>query len=514
MNRNTFILAVVFTLLSLTGLGAVPKAVATGWDIACVPAAQIVEQADRFAKAGFDGINFKFGFDGIELEGGGTAEDGCPCNGGVWSRTALERYIPIFRTAMSKACFKESFVGFHFAPKRRLAWRDDKAWADFATNMRTVAHVAHEGGLRGLFLDTEDYWKQFQFLHREQDGNFDEIARIVRRRGAEVFRGVFEEFPDVTVLTYWWLSFVREYAASYDIKADIRGYRDLLPAFTDGILDVMPDAATFVDGNEFTYHGGFDRNFIAQSHEFADLVAPEHKRKYRTCFRAGCAIYLDMFVNPQFKADGSRHPWYVGPVGGSRLNALIDRFEDAFCFSEEYVWVFGEKRSFADWQDVKIPPRWEDAFTNGTWETSLPGFAEQLRILKDPRGTLLPRLRELKSSGQAVNVASEPDRRDSYSVRAKVEGVQHGEWYAFVVEVKSAHPWVWIHPTVNGRRDWAQRQDHVILEAPGADGFRRGVGFARVRGNTTGFGVECSYNHNCRTKIEVRRAEAYRVYAP
>ena len=509
--RDLLFIAVVASLPGAQG--ATPKAIATGWDIACVPAAQIVEQADRFAKAGFDGINFKFGFDGIKLEGGGTAEDGCPANGGVWSRADLERYIPIFRAAMAKPCFKHSFVGFHFAPKRRLDWRDDKAWTDFAANMRTVAHVAHEGGLKGLFLDTEDYWKQFQFLHREPDGDFDETVKIVRRRGAEVFRGVFEEFSDITVLTYWWLSFMREYAASYDPAADIRGYRDLLPAFTDGILDVMPETATFVDGNEFTYHGGLEGNYLAQSHGFADFVAPEHRRKYRTCFRAGCAIYLDMFTNPQFKADGSRHPWYVGPVDGSRLNALIDRFEEAFRFSDEYVWVFGEKRSFADWQDVKIPPRWEDAFTNGTWEASLPGFAEQLRILKNPRGELLPRLKELKRTGTAQNVASEPDRRDPYSVRATVDGVRHGEWYAFLVEVKSDHPWVWIHPTVNGTRDWGQRQDHVTFEPSDADGWRRGVGLARVRAKTTGFEVECSYNHNRRTKIEVRSLTAYRLFA-
>ena len=493
---------------------ASPKVVATGWDIACTPAAKIVEQSNRFAKVGFDGINFKFGFDDIELEGGGTAEDGCPCNGGVWSRKSLERFVPVFQAAMGKDCFKYSFAGFHFAPKRRLDWRDDKKWRDFAANMRTVAGVVKAGGLKGLFLDTEDYWKQCQYVHRPKDGTFDEIATLARRRGAEVFRGVFEEFPDITILTYWWLSFMREYAASYDLAADVRGYGDLLPAFTDGILDVMPDTVTFVDGNEYTYHGGDERNYVAQWHEYAGLVSPENRRKYRTCFRPGCAIYLDMFTNPQFKPDGTRHPWYVAPSGGSRLNALMDRLESALQYSDGYVWVYGERRSFADWRDVQIPRGWEDAFTNGTWETSLPGFAEQLRILRNPREELTHRLDMLLKAGKAVNVASVMDRANPYSVRMKMDGVRHGEWYAFRVEVRSEHPWVWIHPLVKGCRDWGQRQDHVTLEPPDGKGVRRGVGFARVRGNTTGFEVECSYNHNIKTKIEVLSLEAYRVYVP
>ena len=511
---------VVFSLSCVAGVAVfssawadAPKVVATGWDIACVPAAQIVEQADRFAKTGFDGISFKFEFGGMPLEDGGRAEDGSPCNGGVWAQSALDGYVPVFRKAVSLPCLRNSFVGFHFAPKRRIDWRDDKAWADVAVNMRRIAATAKRGGLKGMILDTEDYWRQRQYVHLATDGSFDETMRLARRRGAEVFRGVFDEFPDITILAYWWLSHMREYAESYDAAADMRGLDDLFPAFTDGVLDVMPDAVTFFDGNEYTYHGGYERNYHAQHRAYAELVSPENRRKYRTCFRAGAAIYLDMFTNPEKRPDGSRHPWYAGPTDGSRLNALIDRLEKAIQNSDGCVWVFGERRSFADWKDVKIPPTWEDAFTNGTWDASLPGFAEQLRILKDPIGELTPRLLELERTGRAVNVASEPDRRDPYSVRSRMEGAKHGEWYAFRVTVKSDNPWVWIHPLVKGRRDWSQRQDHVILEPPDRNGVRRGLGFARVRGGATGFEVECSYNRDIRTKIEVLSLSAVRVYA-
>ena len=499
---------------SVLAAEAAPKVIATGWDLSCLPPEQIVEQAERFAAAGFDGLRFKFSFAPLPLEDGGTSPDNGPANGGRWKREALERLIPVFRRASAIPSLAHSFVGFNFAPRRRLDWRADGDWADFAANMRLAARVARAGGLRGLVLDTEDYWKQGQFLHRAEDGDYEACARLARRRGAEVFRGVFEEYPDVAVITFWWFSFIREYGVARDLSAEKRGHGDLLPAFTDGLLDVMPYSATFVDGNEFTYHGMLKGNYVAQHHAYAELVSPENRAKYRACFRAGCGIYLDMFTNPETKSDGSRHPWYVGPVGGSRLNALIDRFEEAFAFSDDYVWVFGECRSYADWKDVKIPPRWEDAFTNGTWEASLPGFAQELRILKDPKRELLPRLQALEREGKATNVATEPDHDPGYSVVSKVSGVKHGEWYAFLVHVKSEHPWVWIHPTVNGRRDWSQRQDVVTLDPPDMNGVRSGIGFARVRSATTGFDVECSYNHNRRCKIKVLSLKAYRVYAP
>jgi hypothetical protein len=305
---------------------------------------------------------------------------------------------------------------------------------------------------------------------------------------------------------------MREYAESYDVAEEARGLGDLLPAFTDGMLDVMPDTVAFFDGNEYTYHGGYEKNYHAQHHAYAKLVSPENRRKYRSCFRVGAAIYLDMYTNPERKNDGSRHPWHAGPTAGSRLNTLVDRLEKAMQNSDGYVWVYGERRSYADWKGVNIPTGWEDAFTNGTWEASLPGFAEQMRILKDPIGELTPRLLELERTGKAANVASEPDRHDPYSVRSRVEGARHGEWYAFRVAVRSENPWVWIHPLVKGRRDWSQRQDHVILKPPDKDGVQRGLGFARVRGGATGFEIECSYNRNIRTTIEVLSLSAVRVY--
>ena len=492
------------------------KLVATGWDVVGITPEDILANADRIDRTGYDGVTFWF--DRIETQIGkvlGSCEN--PATDGRWLRSSLERHLPAIQEAVRHPSLSYSFVQFLYQPKKRLDWRDDAAWSAFAHNLRELARVAKTGGLKGFFIDTEEYWRTFQYVHAKADPPFAETSALARKRGAEVFRGVFEEFPGIVINTTWWLSAMHEYMSSRDIVAEARGLDDLLPAFTDGILDVMPLTARFLDGNEHMYSGALDLNYVTQRRDHQMLVSPENRAKFRACFGPSSGFYLDMYVNPARRADGSPHPFYAGPVGGSRLNAFIDRLDKAICNSEEFIWIFGERGRIVDWQGTH--PRYPDAaevYTNSLWNARLPGLDEEMRIVKSPRAALLPRLKHLKASGKAMNLAGAiKDEGGGFSYNVDVGDVKYGEWYAVTVEMKCAFPSAWIYPMHGGEHLWDQRLEHVVF-APQSDkgDVRRGVGFIRIRGATNAIRVRVTYNRYVRTKPEDVKIAVYRVYAP
>lgn len=487
--------------LAVASVIAAPKAIKSGWDTSGLTPEQILAKADAFDALPFDGFAFALNEPGKD-EHTGYRRVSC---GHLWSREHLKRYIPVFRELVKHKTFKESFGTYYFLPTKRIDWTDDAAWRTFGENLATAAWLAKQGGLKGLILDSEDYWRSFQLCLRPEDGmTFDEAAKLARRRGADVFRRAFEEYPDITILTYWWLSRNYGYIGSQDPIASMRGDGDLMVPFTEGILDVMPMTVRFYDGNEHTYHWPFVRAY-ADLHVYCpDVISPENRQKFRACFGLAPAFYLDMYTNREGAS------WYRGPTGGRRLNTFLDRYEDATMFSDGYIWLFGEKHACIDWGDVGYADSRAVAYTNGTWDAALPGFNEELAILKNPRGELLPRLRALKESGRAENLVSAltPDGK---AFRAAVKGVRYGEWYAVLVEAKSVAPTAGCGLKCGNYSIWTRPTAKVVFEEPKADGVRRGIAFQRIWGDadTLTVGVEPR-----RGKLEDVKVSIYRVFAP
>ena len=85
-----------------------------------------------------------------------------------WTRENLKSQIPVLKAIASRPNMKESFLLVWMTPKSkgtRLALTDDKAWANFAENMATMAWLAKESGLKGLMLDPEEYATAMQYIH-------------------------------------------------------------------------------------------------------------------------------------------------------------------------------------------------------------------------------------------------------------------------------------------------------------------------------------------------------------
>lgn len=510
--KTKMVLGMFLAVAAFDVMATAPKTIVTGWDLSGLTPDRIVAEAKRLDSLPIDGIAFV-----LRLREGATEEHTGYMRAAVkkeWPQEPLQRFVPVFREAIKHRSLRYSFVRSMFQPVTRMDWRDDRSWAAFAANMRALAALAKAGGLKGIVLDTEDYWRSSQYQLLPKDGmTYEEAAALARRRGREIFKGVFEEFPDIDILTFWWISWQHEYFGAHDSSAMAKSLGDILPAFTDGVLDVMPDTARLFDGNEHTYHWSHWRNFVSQRMFHPLAVSPENRRKYRDRMWTSSAMYLDMFINPKIKADGTPHPFHWGPVGGRRLNRLLDRYEDAMLTSEDYIWVFGEKRSWLDWGDVKSRKGYDAAYTNGTWETALPGLTEELAILKNPRETLMPRLEAMMRAGDAVNIAEKTADDGKYRRVHEAKGAKYGEWYAICVEAGDSCPRAGT-TLYNGKWPcWDRPTSQVIFDAPDKDGRRRGVAFQRIWGDADKIRITASYGLR-KTAADDMKVSVYRVFKP
>ncbi|MGI6356022.1 MAG: hypothetical protein GX937_09050 [Lentisphaerae bacterium] len=319
-----------------------------------------------------------------------------------WERSWFEEEISRVKQ-ISSGKFKHNLICTYWAPRKRLAWNDDTAWANAAHNMAIAAWIAREGGAKGLLIDPEDYPKSQQYTLLPEDGSYEETAALARRRGAQMMQAMAAEYPDITLLAFWFFSMNR---TLYQRKVDLADYahsRDILwPHFLNGFLDAIPPGAIMVDATEHGYQfKAADMDFYLSAWEIAKcapmLVAPENRAKYRNQVQAGFGLYLDMYTNDE------KSFWYFGPLNGSRLNHLRSNFTQASRASDQYCWVYGEKFRWIKW-DWRFKDR--DA---PTWEEKLPGFERTLALITDPDKVCRQIVDEGLAQGTLVNLVTNPD---------------------------------------------------------------------------------------------------------
>lgn len=379
------------------------KAIGCGWGFSTATVDDFLANVDLFDKTGLDGV--LVWMRGHNAEGRPVGmrniyyED--------WTSEMFAPMVPKLRKLSEHKAFRHNFLSTFRSPRNRFEWTDGKVWARLGANMRVAACVARDGGCKGLQMDCEDYSSVRQFMWQPGDPPYDEACRLARLRGAEVFRGVFEEYPEAVVLSFWFLSLGNDRCPVRSVASSVRGRGSLWPAFVNGILDVMPPKARLVDGNENAYRFDADANdFYRSAHHMRksllQLVAPENREKYARQMLVGFGLYLDMYVNtPESK-------WYFPPKEGSRLETFRRNLAQALDAADEYIWIYGEKYQFIKWPDgfkrnrATHPERWEDM---------LPGFAETILSVKDPEEFAARRRRELEAAGAWTNLVQNGDCR-------------------------------------------------------------------------------------------------------
>ncbi|MDD8047741.1 MAG: hypothetical protein PHF14_14850 [Verrucomicrobiota bacterium] len=370
------------------------RLVAHSWDLLQVRPAEVARNVDAFAELPIDGVSLALR---LEPEPGVRVGFDTIMTDPLWDRAWFTEEVEHLKRCASRS-LQHNFLTSFWAPRRRLAWDDDAAWARFASNLGVLAELAHAGGAKGVLLDPEDYPGTGQYEHQAGDPPFAEATALARARGVEVMRAMSEPYPDITILTFWMLSLRTSYYMGYgDPCALVAAAGDLWPAFINGMLDALPPSARLVDGNEHGYRfEGANQDFYlsawATQNKAIALVAPENWNKYRTQVLTGFGLYLDMYTN------SSDSPWYFGPLAGSRLNHLAVNCTQALDAASEYVWVYGERLDWIEWRDVTRK-------TNPTWEEVLPGFTEALALARRP-GDAAKVIARRRDAGDLVNLLS------------------------------------------------------------------------------------------------------------
>jgi hypothetical protein len=285
-------------------------------------------------------------------------------------------------------------------------WFNDAEFGTFVANWTLLARIARECGMKGLFLDFEQwshtngkYPRPWEYLFlREHNGgqipSFAEHQAKYRERGRQLAQALCREFPDIVLFSYMTLQ-----QTAYD-NLPPGPYPDptlpplayspcgLLPAFLDGILEGIPadSKAVLVDGGPM-YHANLNQRFADyRLHTFRDNFAvseapPAAKEHMRLAF----AVWID--GRGWRGADWGWHWNTTPPYWNNQFTPqeLEYAFYYALLNADKYAWVWSEEaRCFADCgQKLRGPRTVNDDYRRALERVRTP---HRLDFRRDPRG--------------------------------------------------------------------------------------------------------------------------------
>lgn len=532
------------------------KYVLFGWEFSQLKLPELIEKAPYFDTLPVDGLGFA-PLSGEKDRNGRPMWSRYLMHTGPWRHEDVKHLAAGYRRLTAHRSMKECFFKSFCAPTNRIAWTDDAEWSRISQNMAVLARLAKEGGIRGLGIDHEDYFRQEQFRRRSSDPAYGELEILVRRRAREVFGAVFREYPSAVLITFWLLSQERMYFGEGDVVALKRDRGDLWPAFVNGIFDVMPPTAKFIDGDEKSYryraeNGDFTRAYTQQRTRAIGLVAPENRAKYRSQASMAFSVYLDMYIAKEGEL------WYMPPIDGSRLKRFGANLAAATYASDEYVWFWCQAHCWAKWPAKRrFNGHFRQEDFKRTWEECLPGLHETVAAVKDPVAYGMRIWNEAEKRGGLKPVNANPEcradgrpglprpyakwqdtyRRDtngvfrldtefgegdsssicvtgvsSGTVILPVKGVKPGEWYG--VEFSAYGEGVCGDVGWYANNKWYRAPDSVpvVFGSPEVKGkWRRARGVFRVPDGADGFGLVMGVHLMPGESCWIDNVRAYRI---
>lgn len=270
---------------------------------------------------------------------------------------AMRRSAEAFKAIPFKQ-YTDNFLGV-MIDQHTINWFSDTEWTNLVVNWGVAARLAVEAGFVGLAFDPEcygvypvtSYWQSSYYLKTDKARRAADYLAAARRRGQEVGQAIFGAYPDIKFFSFYFWSMGA----------------DLLGAFCNGVLDVMPPGAAMIDGDEW-------RGYCAKNEKaYADMARNQrtgygmldrkHSGRYRAQGQLAPAFYLDAYANPE---NGCLLP-AIRHEKPARLFA--DNLKHARRHSGGYIWIYGEKGTWWDKGDAnKFKP----------WTVQLPGFRETL----------------------------------------------------------------------------------------------------------------------------------------
>ena len=365
---KTFMTLAVLLLSSAAFAGSAPlpdnrkAAIYWGWDTLRATTEDIYRHRHLFAETGFTGI-------GMPITGcrNGKAFRGkIPIDGdglGRWDYADFAKALPLLREMLRTDGLRDSYALVYFMSfARRLPWDDDAGWAVLCHNFAMLGRVAKDSGMKGIFVDHEDYTRKPLFIWREGDPDYDTTCRLARRRGRELIAALATTFPEARLVWDLVMGQHNDALWSQVPREGARARRDLWYPFVNGMLEAMPPEMRLKDGAESTYGAKDDngyraRGFLERKTALA-LIEPALRDRFHEQVSPCYAKYLDPHV---------REP--VDPAAFARTFLAAGRQTD------EMYWTYGEKHAIVRWDR---PP--DPSVTNTTWREIIPDMARILRV--------------------------------------------------------------------------------------------------------------------------------------
>ncbi len=287
----------------------------------------------------------------------------------VKSRKITDNFVRVATASDSLVYVDENGKEISQEPNSHPDWFNDADFAVLVSNWVLMARIARECGMKGLFLDFEQwghtngvYGNPWNYKNLKRVGpaslpSFEEHEKKYRERGKQLAAAVCKEFPDIALFSYMTL-----YKTAYDsLDPDpdpnlpllaSSGY-GLLPAFLDGLLEGIPanSKATLIDGGAM-YHANLNKRFVDyRAHNFKDNFklskASEAAKKH---MKLSFAVWID---GRGWRAapDWGWH-WYSDPPYWKN-QFTPEELEYAYYYAllnaDKYAWVWSEgARSFAN----------------------------------------------------------------------------------------------------------------------------------------------------------------------
>jgi hypothetical protein len=260
-------------------------------------------------------------------------------------------------------------------------WFNDEEWNVISSNLGLYSKAVNVANAKGIAFDVEPYenfgYNPWQFVTKDGQSLYPgqtlaQVESEVRKRGAQFMNALQSEKQDITLLCAVLLGAYRTtlsyYPNNQQAGKEKSGYA-LLPAFVDGMLDVMGPNVTLVDGRvpylklDGTYYFDTTSKFTDFATPYvrgADVyVSSENRSKYAAQVQVGQAVFPDyvfgLLVNTQL---ADKVPtYYTSMTEDYKAKWLEHNTYYALQTADEYVYVYNEQMS---WWGAGANPKYPD----------------------------------------------------------------------------------------------------------------------------------------------------------